>query len=54
MQDPCRTTVPRLRSRRSMSTKPEILKKYDGKHYKAVCVGAAAFVDAPSSSGAYG
>ena len=28
----------------------EMLKKYDGKHYKAVWVDAAAFVDAPSST----
>ena len=28
----------------------ETLKKYDGKHYKAVWVDAAAFVDAPSST----
>ena len=28
----------------------KMLKKYDGKRYKVVCVGAAAFVDAPSST----
>ena len=28
----------------------KMLKKYDGRHYKAVCVDAAAFVDAPSST----
>ena len=28
----------------------KMLKKYDGKHYKVVCVDATAFVDAPSSA----